>query len=372
MTKAVDSDKPVKLVREPIDPDAPIPFRRGRTISVIDAEEIAKPLPEIHYLIDALGLAAGPPSCFSGYGYSRKTLALQDMALSVASGKKLWGAFTVRKGRAIHFDYEQGHRTTCERYQRFARGAGIDLSALGSRLTLANLPEVYLDDENAAESYTRACDGFDLAIIDSFRAACPRADENKSDIRKHLDKLARVSSKTGTCFALILHAGKPPQQQGIPGIGEDAPAAHYSGLRGSSALFDGMNSVFILHGEKNKPTRVQHQKDRTRGKVLPDFGLNSEDVLVDGNPMGGLRMVHIEKEQLDAGRDAEGSLETNQDRIIGFLRKCTHRRLRGTKDTFRGRVGMGAQQFRAALAVLLEDGKVKKVGETSWELADGL
>jgi AAA domain len=372
------SEPRVRVVREPVDATDPIQLRRGKRMAMIDAIEIAKPLPPVEYLVDALGITCGPPTCIAGFGYSRKTMALQDLVLSVASGKPLWGVFKVRKGRALHVDYEQGPETTRERYQRLAKGAGIELAELGDALELVELPDAYLDEPGGEEAYLRTCDGFDLVIIDSFRAACPNADENKSDIRKHIDKLTRISAKTGAAFVLIHHANKPqPQQKSLPGVGagQEDSMTQYS-PRGSGAIFDAMQSFFVFQGERNMPTRVVHVKDRRRGQTCDPFGVTAEDFPIEGydHPKGGLRMLHLDKEQMRASRNPAGEmdkLEDNMKKLIAFLKGSTYRRYEGTKDGFRAMARIGAADFRQALAVLIDERKVIQDGKF-WTLADGL
>jgi hypothetical protein len=348
MTKPPEGS--VRLVREALGVRRP---GRG-AIFTLDATAMAEPLPQVPFLVEALGISAGPPTCFAGYGFSRKTLALQDLALSVAIGKSVWGVHAVKKGRSLHLDYEQGDRVTRERYQRLAIGRDINLADVGSALHFAAYPDVYLDNEGGADAYERAVEGFTFVLLDSFRAACPSADENKSDVRKHLDKLARVSERTGAVFVIILHARKPQQQTQKDARESSSSEARYS-IRGSGALYDGLSSAFVLVGEKERPTRVHHEKCRNRGTTVEDFGLSTEDVAIGGNPRAGLRVVHLSREQLDEDRrDPDVTLEQNRERILAFFGK-RKRPYRGTRETLRGDVKMGKDPFRAALATLVDD-----------------
>lgn len=141
---------------EPYEPRPDSTRRPARSIIVVDAAEIARPLPSLSYLVPSLGIASGAPVLVAGYGFSGKTVSLQSFALSIASGRPLWGVYGVRQGRVRHFDFEQGSRVTHERYQRLSRGMGIDLAGLADRLTLAVNPTAYLDDDDAADAYARA------------------------------------------------------------------------------------------------------------------------------------------------------------------------------------------------------------------------
>jgi hypothetical protein len=327
---------------------APVPKRPGpRNIVCIGAIEMAKPLPPVTFLIDALGIAPGAPVCVAGYGFAGKTLALQSLALSLAADRPVWGVHAAKRARVLHIDYEQGSRLTCERYQRLARGIGVNLASLEGRLSLSVMPEVYLDDADAADAYARAMHGYDLVILDSLRAAAPTSDENSSEIRRHIDQFGRAAEKTGSVPLFIHHARKPKA--------DDPEGAKYK-IRGSSALFDACASVFVLEGAKDAPTRVTHEKCRNRGVLVADFGLRIEDVHVDGDPRGALRVVHMEGEQLDARPTLDPRANRSVDRVRAYLRE--HGVHKGNKDALRAAVGLGQRQCYAAVSVLESEGEI--------------
>jgi hypothetical protein len=124
-------------------------------------------------------------------------VALQSAAVSIATGQRVWGAYTARQGRVLHIDYEQGHRLTRERYQRLAAAMLVTPDELEGRLELVSLPQVYLDSPAAEGFLIDKVKGFDLAIVDSLRAAGPTLEENDSAVRGLLDGLNRVSERTG-------------------------------------------------------------------------------------------------------------------------------------------------------------------------------
>ncbi len=304
-------------------------------IPVLGVSDLSEPLRPLPWLVEALGLAPGPPVIAAGYGYSRKTLAWQAAAVSVAAGASLWGVWRVRRGRALHLDYEQGRRLTQERYQRLARGLGIELADLPEdALSVACLPAMHLDARGAELALSRACEGMALVLVDSYRAACPGTDENSSEARAPLDVLARVSERTGACIVVVHHAKKPQQNQN--------ESAKYS-LRGSSSIFDACSGVFVFDGEKGKPTKVSHEKERNRGTCVVDFGLDAVDVPEPHgrDPKWGLRVVHLDPAEMAAGRSAKtpegvgrlyaGGIEAIKQRIVSSIRsagKLSKRKLR--------------------------------------------
>lgn len=250
-------------------PMVPAVFARPR-FAVLGAAAIFGPLPQLEPLVDGIGLFPGPPTILAGHGFSMKTLAAQSLAMCVAAGRSVWGRYETKKQRRVlHVDGEQGDRVTRERYQRLALGLGITCEELVDHLgvVIGNDDLVQLDAASAKETYLRELDGYDVALLDSFRALTPSADENKSDVRRYIDLLATVSEKTKTAILLIHHARK------------DGEGADRASLRGSSAIFDAAGAVYTFsRKEKSAPVVVRHEKDRVTGILRSDILLTATDV----------------------------------------------------------------------------------------------
>lgn len=249
------------------EPSAPVVASSGWRLR--NAVEISRPLPPVPWLCERLELAPGAVSMFAGFGYSGKTASAQSLALSIASGKLVWGAYPCRAGRVLHLDYEQGRRLTDERYQRLALGMGLTLSDLADSLCVSSFPDLYLDSPGCWSTLEDLVRDFDLVMVDSFRAAFPGIDENASDVRKWLDPFGRLSETTGTSFLLIHHARKSSKADNGGSI---------QTLRGSSAILDACQSVLVFNGQKGEPPKVEHVKARITGRALPDFQLDISDV----------------------------------------------------------------------------------------------
>lgn len=252
------------------------------------AAELAAPQPPVAWLCRSLRLARESVTILGGYGYARKTLLAQDLALSISTGRNALGVFDVAQAHAVHIDYEQGARITRERYQRMARVACVDLRE--AWLSVATFPRLRLTSVGARDVLRRLLEESraGLLVIDSLRAAVSGVDENSSEIREHVDLVGQECKRVGAAAVIIHHARKPS---------ETASGARYS-LRGSGAIFDAVDELFMLSGEKGEHTTVQHEKDRLQGNELAAFGLDSEDVARDGDSRWGLRLVHMEPEQL--------------------------------------------------------------------------
>ena len=289
-------------------------------LPLITWAQVAAPLPVVRWTLEALGIAPGAVTIVGGAGGGGKTMALQALILAISSGRKAWGQFQTEQGRAIHIDYEQGDRITRERYQRIANAMGIDLLSLDpDSFGLATLPRFAMKADQATEdAIVRTCTGARLAVIDAFRGAFPEAKENDSDVRKHLDMLQHVSDRTGCTIVTIAHSRKATEDTDVR-----------SSLRGSSALFDSAQTVYMLDGESGKPTRVHNTKDRVLGgidgKLRETFGIKIKDVAgVNHNHeldrRWGLDVSYLSTPEttaayLDSGSN-DGDFTASADRLI--------------------------------------------------------
>lgn len=250
------------------DPSAPVqpgadPWK------VVGAAALSEALAPIAWVCEGLRIAPGPITLVAGYGYSAKTIALQAMALAIAAGTLVWGIHSAQQGGVIHIDYEQGRRLTQERYQRLALGMNVDLAELGEALQVACLPDLYLDGEGVMAQLRDLLAGKRLAIIDSMRAAFPALDENSSEARRWLDMLTRVSEETG-CAIIVIHHARKAQKDAVGGSSQS--------IRGSGAIFDACQGVFVFGARKGEPVKVEHVKERLGGRNVEDFYLEVEDV----------------------------------------------------------------------------------------------
>ena len=221
---------------------------------------------------------------FAGYGFSGKTLAAQELAVSVASGREVFGLFPCRRGKVLHIDYEQGSRMTFDRYQRLARARGTAPKELDGWLRVAIFPDLDLATAAAEDLLLRESEDHALVIIDSLTCAVPGVDENGREIAEPLYMLGRVSERTGATFIVIHHARKPQRE---------AQGGAVMAIRGSSAIYGASGSVFVFLSAKGAPITVEHVRSPTDGVVIPNFGLVVEDVAMDGNPRAGVRIAPI-------------------------------------------------------------------------------
>jgi hypothetical protein len=268
------------------------PAKPREPIEWIEPVRLTEKLPPIDWICEGMRLAPGVVSCFSGYGYSGKTAIGQLLLLSVANGRPFLGLMACKQGLVGHLDYEQGFRLSVERMQRLCRGMPLPLEMGLQNLRYCPFPEVYLDNEKGKSAIAKAVDGLKLVLIDSSRAAMPGVDENDSKSRVHVDSLSRISEKTGTGFLLICHDGKSGE----------APRTRKERTRGSSAMFDAMQTMWGLEMKDGEDFgRADLRKDRLTGSKNA-FGYRFEDspASIDESP-SWLKIHHLDPEQMKGG-----------------------------------------------------------------------
>ncbi len=364
-----DDDAPVTGVRDSVtDLDTPAlrtsaPEREPPYV-LETATQIAEPIPPLKWLCHGLRLARGSVRIIGGYGYSRKTLFCQSLALSIASGKPALGVYEVDHQPVLHIDYEQGRRITRERYQRMARSMDIELT--GTQLSVVTFPRVKLTDLAARDILRRMLEESQAkyVIVDSLRASVSGIDENSSEIRECIDLLGQEVKRIDAAADIIHHACKPQ----VPSGGGPARGGRYS-LRGSGAIFDAVDGAFVFSGEKGKPTDVSHEKDRLIGTELPSFGITSEDVAggPDSDPRWGLRVAHLEAEQVARSAEREranaaaASGAATITKVTDFLRALPQATWLGNRSDLAARVGGRKTDTMAVLSELVSTHRVEEL-----------
>jgi len=330
----------------PIDFTKPLPpMASPTTTKILDGPAIGAPLPPVAYLVRELALVAGggPPHLVAGYGYSGKTLAMQALALALASGRSVWGAYTTgAPRRVLHVDFEQGEYLTRQRYQRLARAMGVELATLEDRLALISLPRGVALKREFEAWWFEHISGRQLVIVDSLRAATGGMDENSSTIRDPLDMLTELSERT-ECRALVIHHARKPS--------ENAAAGDRYSIRGSGAIFDATDSVYVLSAaDKHAPIKVAHERAKSDGRTIEDFALEISDVPYAGDPRGALTLKVFGKERLEehAAVAASRRAEVDAESIRRELRK----RPGLATMQLRERARLSGSRWRDAIALL--------------------
>lgn len=288
-----------------------------RLFPTLSVEKLTAKLGPIPWVCEPLRLAPGFPSLVAGYGFAGKTVSCQQLLLAHASGGRGFGIHSMRRqaGRCMHLDWDQGERTTIERYQRLAHDSGVNLAEVvrGGFLGVASLPPVFLTDPRVESELSFVLEGVDLCLMDSLTSALPGVDENSTAIAAYLYMLGRVSGRTG-CTIIMLHH----YRKGKEGDKEDDPAQR---IRGNGAIFNACAVAYGLSAKRGEPTRWQCVKQRHTGVLVEDFYTKVTDtgeVLEMGQPSQGLCV------QLVGDNEAET--------VLAKVRKLDKRRQKTERD----------------------------------------
>lgn len=331
-------------------PDAEPTHAGPKLEPAYDTTQLFAELPPQRWLVPALQLGPGRPMLIAGYGSSAKTLAVQQLALALASGRKIWDHFEpLGRGRILHVDYEQGFYATAKRYQRLAIGHGIDPGELGDRIRYIQMPRVYLDKREHEQIFVHACEGFDLVIFDALRGAAPHSDENDSAFRGALDLCTYASQCTNVAGLLLHHAAKPKE-------GHKADARTLA--RGSSAIYDASGCVLNIVARAGSPARLVTQVKtpaEAEGGAIDPFELVVEDVPADNDPRAGVRVVWRVPEVIDVTDAAETVFERDAALVIKSIR----RRVGQSSNVIVSKCGVPRARALDVLKALADEGRVE-------------
>jgi hypothetical protein len=303
-----------------------------RSFMVVSAADLAKPVPPVPYAMRHFGIAPGRPTLLAGYGGSGKTIIVQCLALHMAAGlEKCWG-LPIAKGSVLHVDYEMTLDPIKRRYQRLALAYGVDLASCA--LEAISMPEIYLSDRDAEQALARVCMGKLVVVVDNLAAAIATSlsKENESAVRRYLDILTRVSSKTGCAFIVLVHERKKSK---------DDPGG-LQRVRGSSAITDAAGSVISVSVAEGDGVITASQTKTSLRRKGDEVTLKIEDVGYDGTFLGmlpdedapGLRVVAL------AEKPVSEQSKANQADIKALLvkgpvenKRLIHKKLGKKNDT---------------------------------------
>jgi hypothetical protein len=221
---------------------------------------------------------------------------------------------------------------------------GVDIGKLGDALAVAIMPPCLTLTAACAARWHELMTGRDLVIIDSLKAATAGQDENDSGIRAGLDMLGHESEATG-CRALVIHHGRKPQK--------DDPGGQYV-IRGSSGIFDAVDSAYLFSAAKGEPVSVEHVKARSHGELVDSFALVIADVEIARDARAGLR-VELRGAELVAERRAVRAEVVQNDQVrrdAERVRKVIASNPGATTTALRGTTGLSGDRFAAAMARL--------------------
>lgn len=322
----------------------------------ISTAEIFAPLPPTTWVVKDLQFGPGRTSVISSYSGTGKSLIGQSLAISYAAARSIWGHFSTGRGGKVRYpDFEQGRTATSSRFQRLAFGMGINQADLEDRLQAAIFPPLYLTAADAEDAWLRAADGWDLLIVDTFRAAAPGVEENDSRVRMYIDLLTRVSERTGATFVLMHHNGKGPDDQ-------RKARDKRTKLRGSSAIFDASGCVLSLERAEGGTIQVEQLKQpaEARGPSIESFFLRIEDVATPQDPFAGVRVSYVAREAVKVPTKPGEEFAQLKAKVLDLIRTDS---TLTSKNKIQARIKGGRGQVLQAIDELVEEGAAIQLGE---------
>lgn len=167
---------------------------------------------------------------FAGDPKTGKTMAMESMAIALAMGAKDWCGFAIReRRRVLIMPREDAERTTRIRLWQLARGAGLTRPhELEQWLSVDPTSPLDLGNKDHVARLQKACERFDIVIIDSF-ATSHHGDENSNrDMSSVMGAARDLALGTNTAIGFIHH------YNGKGGADDKRSPIHR--LRGASAI----------------------------------------------------------------------------------------------------------------------------------------
>ena len=155
-----------------------------------------------------------------------KSWLVNDLALSVATGRPWLGIFPTVQGHVLIIDNELHPETIAFRLREVAQYSGYDVDAEDRSITVLPL-RGRLQNINQIERafQDREVGEYALIIVDAFyRALPPETDENaNADMAKVYNRVDALAASTGASTVLIHHASKGIQSdKAVTDVGSGA------------------------------------------------------------------------------------------------------------------------------------------------------
>jgi hypothetical protein len=319
--------------------DATQPITGGEPVSqpvkparFIGWDGIMTAMGPVPWLVEELEICPGRPPMFISDSGVGKTWTLQALALAVATGQPVFGRFACRQGPVLHLSRDSGLRATKARYQRLARGMGVDradIVVFPHSLPLTDKMGAFQRKgfEEVAKEAERG--KYALVILDSLSALCPGIDENSTDIGEPL----RATTDDECVWLWAHHTTKSGE-----------------GYRGSGAIKAAAGSIYVgqRDGDRRIWTPLKPSEEHEAGD-LPKFETEwqcDED--------GGARIVAKAEDQGQVSKVSEAQRQAwEMLKLVQLRGKATTRELlasAGITSDVKGRVRQRANAVLAALA----------------------
>lgn len=331
---------------EPWDTDADA---AAAVLECVSWRAIMAPLPAVDWICERLGMAVGGrPNILAAQAGVGKTLSAQALALSVASGRKLFGEFECTQGPVLHIDLDQGRGSVLNRYQLLAQGMGlkssdaVDLQCAFFGLSLTRGDKI---DADAVAKLERTVRGKTLVVLDSLRALAPGIDENASEFGGVLIELSKISSSTGATWLVIHHSGK-----------SDGTA-----VRGSSAIRGAAGCIWHL----TRPEGAADAPLQWRQDKVSEWALDPAPSLattLELTPGLGVKLCLAQVGHVGGKANGAPTLDERQQ-IVEVVTQRRDGMSASEIEMGAGALGISRQRCRDLVKVMTSDGELDSQGK---------
>ncbi len=349
---------------EPVNPAAvateQITFDPVFTGPQLDAQEFSR-----DFIVEDI-LPAGQHAIAAGPHKSLKSLSMEDLAVSAATGTPFLGHFHVDKAvRVLYMAGESGLPIVQENLRRICAAHELELGQVENLLVTDRLPIFGSATHVAAvESIIRA-EELKLVIIDPAYLAIPGEDAaNLFKMGELLRGMGDVFTATGATLLLIHHTTRPSGADRQP---LELASIAWSGFPEFAGAW-----LLVSRREKYEPGSGEHRLWLNAGSRLGSGGLWAVDVSEGTYHRDTPRQWRVTvtdgreaREEAQASRtatrrqerteQAAEKLERNQKAVVAAMVRFPAGE---TANILRDAAGLSGGEFRAAIAGLLKSQNV--------------
>jgi hypothetical protein len=297
-------------------------------LQTIGADDlVAKELPPIPMVVGdiipaGLLLLAGDPK-------AGKSLLLQHLAVSVASGGQAWGTYDIQQGDVLYVSNEGGERSFRDRLVKMLEGepAPSRLRITETREPLGGRLEAQLDAWMAEVLEPR------LIVLDTYSSVAPITrgiNRHQEDYNALAGLAGLLTQHPDTLMVVIHHTNKSEQTDVMHRI---------SGSQGMTAATDG-NAVLARHTASNRCTLSIRPRNAAESDLILERHAEN------------LKWIVVSENERDL-------LSDTRQRVLQWLDAC------GTSATAKQigeALGLSPEAARQALARMSKDGQLCKEG----------
>lgn len=273
-----------------------------------------------------------------------KSWLAYGIAISVATGRQLWGRYDCAPGRVLLVDNELHPEVLASRIPAVAAAMGLSVDDLAGKLDVVTLRGRLMGLDDIGALVRRSGEPYRLVIVDALYRAMPEGSKENSndDMTGVYNAIDAEARKTGAAFLLVHHASKGNQSdKDVTDVGS-----------GAGAQSRAADLHLVLRPHQDEGIIVAEAAVRSFAPVEPFCLAWNFPVWTpadDADPQQ-LKRQPTKADERQAAKDAEGAGE-----IVEALRRQGGRL---TESKVRKATGFGQSRAARLLRIMEADGRV--------------